>query len=292
MKFDLPSGISLIPNGAFGQESYGATYLVEGEELALIDPGPSTSFSRLIDWFERNSFSISRLNHVILTHIHLDHAGASGRLVEELSDLKVYVHSRGGPHLVDPSELLASVEDATGDRFPEYGTLKPIPEDRIVPLEEETSLDIGSRELLALPTPGHAPHHIAYQDRETGAIFTGDSAGLYLEGELIPATTPPSFDLEKSLESLEKIKELSPSVLLYSHFGSGETPDKLIEEYEEILVEWVELISNLEKKYEEGERFDEEVINRKEDWLDRGLAREELIMNVRGVQRYLSWKGS
>lgn len=290
MKDDLPSGITLIQNGAFGQDDYGATYLVEGEEFALVDPGTSDSVPRLLDWFKENSLSPSRLSSILLTHIHLDHAGATGHLVDELSDLDVYVHARGAPHLVDPSDLLASVKDATGTRFSKYGTLKPIPENRIVPIDDRSSLNLGGRELVALPTPGHAPHHLVYQDIATKAVFTGDSAGLYLGGELIPTTTPPSFDLEKSLASLKKIEKLSPSVLLYSHFGPGKEPGKLIDEYGKILREWVGLISDLNQSYE-GEELVEEVLNRKGDWLGNGFTEEELAMNVRGVRRYLSWKG-
>lgn len=289
MKAELPSGINLIPNGVFGSENYGASYLIEGDELALVDPGTSSSVPQLLDWFHDNSFSPSRISSIFLTHIHLDHAGATGHLVEELSDLNVYVHARGAPHLVDPSDLLASVKDATGDRFSEYGTLKPVPEEKIVPLEDKTRLELGARKLDALPTPGHAPHHLVYQDLETEAVFTGDSAGLYLGGELIPATTPPSFNLDKCLTSLNKIKKLSPSVLLYSHFGPGKEPDELIDEYGRILQEWVELISNLNQSYKEEELIDE-VLIQKENWLGNGFTEEELVMNVRGVQRYLSWE--
>lgn len=289
MKDDLPSGITLIPNGVFGQDNYGATYLIEGDEPALVDPGTSYSVQRLLDWFKENSLSPSRLSSILLTHIHLDHAGATGHLVDELSDLDVYVHARGAPHLVDPSKLLASVKDATGNRYSEYGTLKPVPKDRIIPLGDRTSLNLGSREYLALPTPGHAPHHLVYQDRETGAVFTGDSAGLYLEEELIPTTTPPSFDLEKNLTSLKKIKELSPSVLLYSHFGPGTEPIKLVDEYGRVLQDWVELISNFTRSCNEKELVDK-VLSKKRDWLGKGFTEDELVMNVKGVQRYLSWR--
>ncbi|MFB6214260.1 MAG: MBL fold metallo-hydrolase, partial [Candidatus Bipolaricaulia bacterium] len=182
------------------------------------------------------------------------------------------------------------VKDATGPRFSEYGTLKPVPEDRIVSLDERSTINLGSRELVALPTPGHAPHHMVYQDLATGPVFTGDSAGLYLGEKLIPSTTPPSFDLEKSLDSLKKIKKLSPTVLLYSHFGPGREPGKLIDEYGRILREWVGLISNFNQSYK-GEELVEEVLDRKGDWIGNGFTEEELAMNVRGVQRYLSWKG-
>lgn len=291
MKENLPSGITLIPNGAFHQDNYGATYLIEGDELALVDPGTSYSVQRLLDWFKENSLSPSRLSSILLTHIHLDHAGATGHLVDELSDLDVYVHARGAPHLVDPSELLASVKDATGSRYSEYGTLKPVPEGRIIPLDGRTTLNLGLRELIALPTPGHAPHHLVYQDLETGSVFTGDSAGLYLGGELIPTTTPPSFDLKKNLTSLEKIKKLSPSALLYSHFGPGVEPIKLVDEYGRILQDWVELISNFTRNYDEKEVVDK-VLSKKRDWLGNSFTEEELVMNVKGVQRYLSWKGN
>ena len=290
MKDYLPSGIKLIPNGVFNHEGYGATYLLEGDELTLVDPGTSHSVPGLLDWFQENSFSLSRLSNILLTHIHLDHAGATGELVEQLADLKVYVHSRGCPHLVDPSDLLESVKQATGKRFSEYGTLKPIPENRLNPISEKARLKLGSRQILALPTPGHAPHHIVYQDRETGAVFTGDSAGLYLGGELIPATTPPSFDLEKSILSLNKIKELSPSVLLYSHFGPGTPPGKMLDEYENVLREWVDLICELSEKHEKEEELIEVVLERKGCWLGEGFEKEELLMNIRGVKNYLSWK--
>lgn len=290
MTVDLPPDITLIPNGVFGLEKYGATYLIGGEELILVDPGTSDSVPRVLDWFEKSPFQLSRISSILLTHIHLDHAGAVGHLANELTDIKVYVHSGGAPHLVDPSELLASVKEATGARFSQYGTLKSIGEERIVSLDDRTTLNLGSRELLALPTPGHAPHHIAYKDRKTGAVFTGDSAGLYLDGKLIPATPPPSFDLEKNLTSLEKVKGSSPSILLYSHFGPGKDPANLLGEYGRILREWVDLISTLNSRYGKEEKVYTEVLKRKKDWLRAGITEEELNMSVRGVRKYLSWK--
>jgi len=292
MEPDLPSGIDLIPNGVFGHESYGSAYLLEGDELTLVDPGTSLTVPRLLEWLRKSSYSLTGLNNILLTHIHLDHAGATGHLVDELSGLKVYVHARGAPHLVDPFKLLESVEEATGNRFSEYGTLKPVPEESIVPLDGKDDLKVGSRELIVLPTPGHAPHHLVYKDKSTGAVFTGDSAGLYLEGNLIPATPPPRFDLEKSLTSLDEIRQLDPSVLLYSHFGPGAEPDRLIEDYKIALREWVDLISDLFHRNEREENLIDEVLKRKRGWLGDGFTKEELVMNIKGVERYLSWKGN
>jgi glyoxylase-like metal-dependent hydrolase (beta-lactamase superfamily II) len=266
--------------------------LLEGDELTLVDPGTSLTVPRLLEWLRESSYSLTELNSILLTHIHLDHAGATGHLADELSGLKVYVHARGAPHLVDPSKLLESVKEATGTRFSEYGTLKPVPEERIIPLDGKDDLKVGSRELIVLPTPGHAPHHLVYKDKSTGAVFTGDSAGLYLESKLIPATPPPRFDLEKSLASLDEIRQLDPSVLLYSHFGPGANPDRLIDDYKIALREWVDLISDLFHRHEREENLIDEVLKRKRGWLGEGFTEEELVMNIKGVERYLSWKGN
>lgn len=290
MSDNIPSGITLIRNGVFNQENYGSSYLIEGEELTLVDPGTSESVPRLLNWFDAGSFSLSELSNILLTHIHLDHAGATGHLVDMLPNLKVYVHERGVSHLIDPSDLLSSVKEATGNRFPEYGTVKPIPEKSIVSLSDRSIFKLGSRSLIALPTPGHAPHHLIYQDCRSKAVFVGDSAGLNFEGKLIPATTPPSFDLKKSLKSLDKIKKLSPSVLLYSHFGAESEPIKLLTEYGRLLRDWVRLVSSISRSYQGEDKIVDELLKRKKSWLGNGFTEEELIMNLRGVRRYLSWK--
>ena len=290
MTADLPSDVSLIPNGVFDHEDYGSSYLVGDEELFLVDPGTSNSVSRILDWFEQNSISPSRLKGILLTHIHLDHAGATGHLVEKIPNLDVYVHGKGKRHLVDPTDLLQSVEEATGNRFSQYGTLKPVPEDRILTVNGRSTISFDSREVLAVSTPGHAPHHVVFQDKRTAALFTGDAAGLYLDGRLIPATPPPSFDLDKSLESLDKMAQLDPSVLLYSHYGPGRNPERELKAYGKLLRDWVSLIGEIRSSCGEEEEIFSRVIDRNRDWLGNGFTEEELIMNVRGALRYLSWK--
>lgn len=292
MKTDLPPGINLIPNGIFGHETYGSTYLLEGKELILVDPGTSDALPNILDWFDKQSIHLSHLSGVLLTHIHLDHAGAAGHLAEEVDDLKVYVHQKGAAHLVDPSDLLDSVREATGDRFSDYGTLKPISENRIVPVEKKTVLDLGSRKITALPTPGHAPHHLAFYDQESRSLFPGDGAGLHLKGRLIPATPPPSFDLDKSLTSLKRMKELKPDFLLYPHFGPGSNPEKLLNEYGSILQNWVEEIEALYDDSKGKKRVIDRLLEKKSAWIVDGFTEEELAMNVNGALRYISWKRS
>jgi glyoxylase-like metal-dependent hydrolase (beta-lactamase superfamily II) len=290
MKAEIPEGITLIRNGLFDNGDYGATYLIGHDRLALIDPGTSYSVPTLLEWFDEHPRTLSKLKYILLTHIHLDHAGAAGHLVEKQPDLKIYLHRKGAPHLHDPSKLLASVREATGDRFSEYGEVKPIPEENLEPVEGEKTFSLGSKEIVAVPTPGHAPHHLAYYDKETGALFPGDSAGLYLGGRLIPSTPPPTFNLEKSLDSLTRMKESDPSILLYPHFGPGEKPNELIDNYKRILQDWVELVDNLRSQYGDKEKMVTEIVEAKRDWIRNGFSVGELKMNIRGVLKYFSWR--
>lgn len=289
MNDDLPKGISLIRNGLFDNADYGAAYIVGDNELALVDPGTSNSVPELLDWFDENSRSLASLKYLLLTHIHLDHAGAAGHLVEKLPDLQVYLHRKGASHLHDPSDLVASVRNATGDRFQVYGEVKSIPDDNLKPVDGEKTISIGQKEIVAFPTPGHAPHHVAYYDRETGGLFPGDSAGLYLGGRLIPSTPPPSFNLKKALNSLTRIKKFEPSTLLYPHFGPGKNPPELIDNYKRILTNWVNQVEELRSRSGEGEKLVEEIIEARKDWIRNGFSEGELKMNIRGVLEYLSW---
>ncbi len=287
---DFSEGITLIRNGVFDHEDYGSSYLIGEKNLALLDPGTSRSVPSLLNWFKSSPYTLSSLDYLLLTHVHLDHCGAAGRLVEEVPDLKVYLHERGFRHLEDPSDLLASVEEATGDRFDQYGDLKPVPSDNLFPIGERRTLELGGRELVALPTPGHAPHHLAYYDEKTGSLFTGDGAGLYLDGRLIPSTPPPTFNLELSLESLDKMKSFAPSRLLFSHFGPGENPSELLERYRDVLEGWVNEVDELHSSGLGKEEITDRTAESHEGWIRKGFSRGELGMNVQGVLEYLDWR--
>jgi len=290
MATKLPDGVSLIRNGVFGQDRYGSAYLFGEEELALVDPGTSKSVSNLVAWFDNSEYSLSELDSILLTHVHLDHCGGTGHLVERVPDITIYVHESGARHLEDPSDLLASVKRATGERFEQYGDLKPVPETNIFPIGEERDLKVAGREIHALPTPGHAPHHISYFDRNSAGLFTGDSAGLYLNGQLIPATPPPTFNLEQCRESLNKMKELEPATLLFAHFGAGETATSLLDDYGSVLKNWVSQVDNLYSKGLSPSEITDRVTKARREWFVDGFSPEELEMNVKGVVRYLDWR--
>lgn len=284
----LREGLWLLDTEQFGVPRYGGVYVLrEGGEAALVETGTSLAAPLVLRALEGLGIGKGDVKWIFITHIHLDHGGGAGVLVQELPGARVVVHARGAKHLVDPSRLLASVREAVGERFPLYGTVVPIPRERLVEVEEERSFRVGGLEILAVPSPGHAPHHLCYFIPATGELFTGDAAGLHLGGKLYPATPPPSFDLERSLGTLERLRALRPRRLLFTHFGPGGDPDRLLREYGELLRWWV---AKVERALAAGGGEDgalERLLS------DPEVARcapdgAELEMNIRGVLRYLA----
>jgi glyoxylase-like metal-dependent hydrolase (beta-lactamase superfamily II) len=197
-------------------------YLVDSVEPAIIDPGPTTTIDRLIAELEVNGVEANDLRHVLLTHIHLDHAGATGHLVEHFPNATVHVHEDGASHLVDPERLVASTRRTFGelhDRL--WGEVKPVAADRIRawrPSDPERSAG-----LRPIATPGHISHHLAYLDEEDGTLFSGDSMGISLAGgPQHPPTPPPAVHLRDWERTLEEIGHIGPERFGATHFGFHE----------------------------------------------------------------------
>jgi glyoxylase-like metal-dependent hydrolase (beta-lactamase superfamily II) len=205
------------------------------DEHWLVDPGPEASHRRLLeqlpdDWEPRR---------ILLTHIHFDHAGATGRLLERWPRAEVWVHERGARHLVDPERLVASARRIYGDAFDElWGAVVPIPADRVRALSGGETLD-GWR---VAHTPGHASHHVSYFHESTGAAMTGDVAGVRIgTGPALPPSPPPDIDRELWLASLRTLREWAPSALCVTHFGRWTDVDAQLREVAEGLEHWSEL---------------------------------------------------
>jgi glyoxylase-like metal-dependent hydrolase (beta-lactamase superfamily II) len=187
------------------------THVIDG---FVVDPGPESSVATLLD-----ALGDERPRAVLLTHIHLDHAGAAGALVERWPDLEVWVHERGAKHVIDPSRLVASAQRIYGDRMQElWGRIVPIPEASVRILAG----DGGEAEGLTWAyTPGHAVHHVAYLHRETGLAFAGDVAGVRIgDGPLLPPTPPPDIDVEAWHASIDRVAQWEPSAVAITHFGT------------------------------------------------------------------------
>jgi glyoxylase-like metal-dependent hydrolase (beta-lactamase superfamily II) len=224
----------LIDLEHLGRSRVIASYLLAGDEPALVDCGPTTCLGALEAGLVGFGLAVEDLRHLLLTHIHLDHAGAAGALVRRNPELRVHVSEIGAPHLVDPSRLEASARRLYGDDFDRlWGELLPVPAENVVVVEESV---LG---LEAWPTPGHASHHVSYLSAD-GTCFSGDVTGVVIAPSTLiaPVCPPPDVDLEAWERSLDSIAERRPARLCLPHFGVVEEPAQHVERTRERLREW------------------------------------------------------
>lgn len=284
---EVHPGVWLLDTDQFGVPGQGGIYLLPRPPAALVEAGTSLGQGRILAALEALGVRREEVDWIFLTHIHLDHAGGAGALLKELPRARAVVHERGARHLADPSRLVASVREAVRDRFPLYGEAIPIPEERIHVARDGEAFPAGGDTIRAVETPGHAPHHLCYFLEGEKLLFTGDAAGLYLGGVLVPTTVPPSFDLELSLRSLDRMEALGPRLLLYTHFGLGDP--RLLGEYKALLRRWVERVEAGWRGGLDEAALVAEVVSEaeREGLIPSGPARGDLAMSVRGVLAYL-----
>lgn len=228
------------------QPGHIATCVLETDGgLALVDPGPSTTLERLRASLRELGAGLNDVRILLITHIHLDHSGAAGVLAAERADLRVFVHERGAPHLIDPAKLVRSATMLYGDRMEElWGEIRPVPEDRVTLLAGGERLRFGSRTVRVAYTPGHAWHHVSYFDEGTGLAFTGDVLGEQPPGttRAIPVTPPPDIDVEEMVASEERILAWRPDRLFVTHFGPVEHPASYAAEHRDRLLRWSAIV--------------------------------------------------
>jgi glyoxylase-like metal-dependent hydrolase (beta-lactamase superfamily II) len=229
-----------------GTSGVTASYLIEGDDgFALVDVGSGATLEAVLAGIGASGHAPADLRAIILTHIHLDHAGATGALARIAPRARVLVHPLGAPHLADPSRLLASATQIYGDRMDElWGEMLPVTADRITTLADSESVRFGRRTLTALHTPGHAIHHIAYHDAARDALFAGDVAGVRLEGVdfVRPPTPPPDLDLERWSASIARLRALKLDRLYLPHFGVARSVDAHLSALEARLYAWGEIV--------------------------------------------------
>jgi glyoxylase-like metal-dependent hydrolase (beta-lactamase superfamily II) len=221
--------------------SIAAVLLESDDHLAMIDPGPESTLATLREQLAARNMAVADLDAILLTHIHLDHAGAAGTLVRENPGLAVYVHSKGAHHLVDPAKLLASAGRLWGDELKMlFGETLPVPQQNLRVLEGGETLPLGSRKLDIVYTPGHASHHVSYFDDAAGVAFVGDTAGVRIDNGpyILPATPPPDIDLTVWEKSFAAILERGPQRLFLTHYGYADDPAAHIGEFRERLHHW------------------------------------------------------
>jgi glyoxylase-like metal-dependent hydrolase (beta-lactamase superfamily II) len=229
-----PDLLDLHHQGA--ERVIGAYLLDTVEGPALFDCGPTTCLERLKEALGELALELGDLRHLLLSHIHLDHAGAAGVLVREHPALQVHVSAVGAPHLVDPSRLEASARRLYGDTFDSlWGEVAPVP---------EANIRIAGSKVVGLecfPAPGHANHHVCYLD-SAGTLYAGDAAGVRIQPDraVLPPTPPPDFDLEAWYRTIDEIERRRPQRLALIHFGMAEDPEPHLAELRARLADWVQ----------------------------------------------------
>lgn len=218
----LAGGLSWIDLNFLGRPHAIATAVVHGGgTLGLVDPGPSTCLETLELGLQGQGLRLQDVTHLLLTHIHLDHAGATGTIVRRHPHITVLVHERGAPHMTDPGRLLSSATRLYGgemDRL--WGAFEPVPAKNLVTLGGGERVEVGGRSFEVAHTPGHASHHVSYFDASSGVAFVGDTAGVRIDGGyLIAPTPPPDIDIDLWKASVARIEAWAPRTLFLTHFG-------------------------------------------------------------------------
>ena len=291
----LASGLSYLDLNFYGVKGVIASVIVYGPGgAAIIDPGPSSTLPALRAGLDRAGIALADVRAILLTHIHLDHAGATGTLVRENPALRVYVHEKGAAHMVDPSKLIASATRLWGDEMDRlWGEMRPVPEGNLDILRGGERLAAGGRDLDVAYTPGHASHHVSYFSRDSGIAFVGDTAGVRLQAGrfIMPPTPPPDVDLDAWRDSVARISAWRPETLFITHFG----PYAPVAAHLTEMTDHLELTSGLVKTSLARQGTDDE----REAWFRDEIRRElRRRMTESEAQAYevagrfdLSWRG-
>jgi glyoxylase-like metal-dependent hydrolase (beta-lactamase superfamily II) len=298
---------TLAPDIAYGDLNFSgrpriiATMLLFGRDgVAIVDPGPASSLPALRALLELGGASVADISALLLTHIHLDHAGATGSLLAENPKIQVFVHESGAKHLVDPSKLLASAGRLYGDAMERlWGEVLPVPAAAIESMEGGERIAAGNRMWEVAYTPGHASHHVSYFSPEAGIALVGDTAGVQVirGGFVLPPTPPPDINIPLWLKSLEVIAGWRPATLFLTHFGPSDTPVPHLAELRDHLETFVGLAQETLRLEGDDAAREAAFIGRVRQQLRTRLGEDDLRayelagrfdLNWRGLARYVT----
>jgi glyoxylase-like metal-dependent hydrolase (beta-lactamase superfamily II) len=240
---EIGKNLFMVELGTGGFKNLICSYVIKGKKPFLVESGPSNSIPNLLSGLKELEVELEDVEYVAVTHIHLDHGGGAGTLLNFLPNAKVIVHPRGMPHLVDPERLWPSSQKVLGFVSEIFGKPEPVPKERVIPVTEGT-FDLGyGAKLSVTETVGHASHNLSFQESFNGGIFPGDAAGTYLpEFDVVVPTTPPPFYLDAALSSLDKLISLKPTALYFSHFGKANHAVERLKDYKLQLQLWADIV--------------------------------------------------
>ncbi|MBO8180717.1 MAG: MBL fold metallo-hydrolase [Archaeoglobus sp.] len=266
MKEVLPS-IYLIDTLKYVEEGVISSYVVADAKAAIIDPGTAKGAEIILEEIDRNW----NVEYICPTHIHIDHGGGAAKLAKAL-DAKILVHPRGAKHIINPKRLWEASKAVLGEVAETYGKPESVEEDRVIAVEDGEEFELGEEKLKAFYAPGHAPHMLAYYLTNSGVLFPADAVGMYFEGVVFPLTPPP-FDADAALKTLERLMSLNVDYVAFTHYGVVEGDWTIKKSYEKIK-SWMEIA----KEVAEADGSVEEFVNR----LRRHDEDVEKLFNVLG----------
>jgi len=286
----------VIDTVMLGIEGQAAAFLIDADEPVIVDTGLQDCAGNVLDAVEEIGVAHEDVEHIIVTHVHLDHAGGIGEVAEACPNADILTHERSVKYLTDEEKAQRLVEKvhAVGDGLGDaYGGIDTVDEERFVAVGDGDTVDLGDRELEVLETTGHAPHHISLYDDESEALFVVDEGCAYFGGEEGVTTPPPDFDHKETLESFESFEGYDAEYLLYGHYGVNYDGGDAIPRHREALHEWVDEIERAWKEHEgEGSEVDADVVvddvvetflSRRPDEADDPMVRGILTRDAYGV---------
>ena len=253
----------MIDTVGLGNSNMVAVYVVKGaRRTAVIDCGYASSYGNVMQGLRQLGIEPSRVDYLIPTHVHLDHAGAAGHLIRYMPRARVIAHERAVPHLVDPTRLVEGATSVFGEKLVQmYGKPLPIDKERVTAVGEESHIDLGGATLTTLHAPGHAPHQISVLFEEEHLLFSADAVGMVFPSfpTLVPATPPPSFDPVKHTQTLEMLRQTDPKMLLVPHYGVRKDVNLVIDRTKEKTDQWVKDVSKLNDMHLTPEQIVDEI---------------------------------
>lgn len=285
--------VHLLDAGLKGVGQYTAVYLLATQEPAIVDTAFSYSVPKILSGLAELGIAPQELRYIVLTHIHMDHAGGAGVLAQACPNARIVVHESGAKFLAEPDKLVQSVKRAVGALFDRYGEMAPIPMERMDTVRggESLALEYGFT-LRFVYAPGHAPHQYCPFIQEYGGLFVADACGIYRKqvNQMSPTTAPPAFLLGESLETLNALKALQPKTLLFPHYGAYDEP-QLLDRYADHLTRWVAEVEHTYDTMQDEEAVVHHFVRKLgptfRRYYDTEMGEQEIEMNTRGVLLYL-----
>ena len=295
---EVAENIYMIDDELLSMPKWGSVYLINEEEKALIDTGPSSSANAVLGGIKKIGIKSEDIEYLIVTHIHLDHAGGVGVLVKDMPQAQVVVHNRGARHLVDPSRLISSVKTVQSSEVIEgYGEVVPIEKRRVRPIYGDEVVRLSSKQILKfIDAPGHAQHELCIYESRNNGIFVGDAAGIFVAEDeiLVPSSPPPNFDLELHIGTLERLMDLKPSLIYFAHFGVSNQAQEHLRLIKDKVRAWGDIVAQTVKEHGlDGveERIIAQVTTelepiREKEFLYEHLTKDNIATSISGYLKY------